>query len=194
MGHRVKWVGFAVVATFASGCGTAHNVAPDVLPFPYVGTQDRCADATQVYGGVKRDWYALTGKQWDWAYSPVNLLLTPLYLLDLPLSAVADTLTLPYAIWNEIGMNWKAGMSMERCQWESLHPETAFHPSTLTEWLTGLGSWAVKEQPNDQPSPQQSNPADAEAPPRNVFAPLAGNKFNSWTLSPRVEIEAAKSR
>src|SRR5262245_41823753 len=113
MDHRAIGVGFALVA-FLSGCGTAHNVAPEILPFPYVGTQDRNADATAVYGGVKRDWYALTGKSWDRVYSPINLLFTPLYLADLPLSAVADTVTLPYAIWEEVGMELKSGMSPDR--------------------------------------------------------------------------------
>src|SRR5262245_53295380 len=115
MNRRTKWVWFALVA-FLSGCGTAHNVAPEVLPFPYDGTQDRNADATAVYGGVKRDWYALTGKSWDKMYSPINMLFRPLYLADLPISAVCNTLTLPYAIWEESGMLFKGYMTPERLE------------------------------------------------------------------------------
>src|SRR5262245_7959292 len=132
MNHQASWVGFALVAFVLSGCGTAHNIAQEIVPFPYYGTQDRCQDATQVYGGVKRDWYALTGKQWDEEYSSLSLLLTPFYLADLPLSAVADTLTLPYAVWEEAGMFLRAGCSINQAERWGRRPETAFRFSRLT--------------------------------------------------------------
>jgi uncharacterized protein YceK len=67
-----------------SGCGTASN---------FYG---RAPDA-RVYGGVRQDWASLqmvardeTAMSWPYA---------PLVAVDLPLSAVGDTLTLPYTLF-----------------------------------------------------------------------------------------------
>jgi len=95
MGCRA--LGFVALATTAllSGCGTIANMQPGGWIAP-TGTGD---EETRVYGGVKDDTIAIR----NWATAVANgeqdsaarLLV---WSLDLPLSAIGDTLTLPYTM------------------------------------------------------------------------------------------------
>ncbi len=74
------WIAVAVIP-FLGGCGTLSNVTDQ-------------APAVRAYGGVQRDWEVLKMAQEDdsgimWAF-------VPSLVVDLPLSVVGDTLTLPY--------------------------------------------------------------------------------------------------
>ncbi|HEX4613027.1 MAG TPA: YceK/YidQ family lipoprotein [Urbifossiella sp.] len=79
------WSIWAAMAVFPvlGGCGTLNNVTEQ-------------APAVRAYGGVRRDWEVLKMVQEDdsrimWAF-------VPSLVVDLPLSLVGDTLTLPYVL------------------------------------------------------------------------------------------------
>ena len=75
----------AVTVLASSGCGTMANLENNAGPCPFVKMTGVGAP-TVIYGGVKRDMDAGG----------------PFYL-DVPLSAVADTVTLPIVIREQIG-------------------------------------------------------------------------------------------
>lgn len=80
MKTRCVWF-VAAVLPFLGGCGTLSNVTDQ-------------APAVRAYGGVQRDWEVLKMAREDdtgimWAF-------VPSLVVDLPLSVVGDTLTLPY--------------------------------------------------------------------------------------------------
>jgi uncharacterized protein YceK len=75
------WAAAVAVLPVLGGCGTLSNITDQ-------------APAVRAYGGVQRDWMLLTMAQEDdsgimWAFVPA-------LAVDLPLSVVGDTLTLPY--------------------------------------------------------------------------------------------------
>ena len=73
-------LGLTVAGT---GCATALNVQDDSLRKPYGGF---VMPLTEFFGGGESAEYA-------------SLLFWPFWLLDKPLSLVADTLTLPYTLY-----------------------------------------------------------------------------------------------
>lgn len=105
MNYQTKWAGFALVAFLSGGCGTAHNLNSSSgwsLPVGPGQESPPTPSVTRVYGGVREDYASLTGMKWNDEYSFLNLFFIPLYLVDLPLSAVGDTLTLPLSIGAEV--------------------------------------------------------------------------------------------
>jgi uncharacterized protein YceK len=101
MSYRlIGWLLFAQTLTSA-GCGTIVNLRRPVEPVdpnasPYVYHYDR--SGKQVYGGVR---YDLLAPDWDELLDLPHLpgpFAVIALLLELPLSAIADTLTLPITI------------------------------------------------------------------------------------------------
>jgi uncharacterized protein YceK len=84
---------FACVAVVVCGCGTMKNVSGERFPIP-INDSPR-----SVYGGVRLDAKgagALVSGRCDMP------LLALAMTLDLPLSAVGDTVTLPYTLWYQL--------------------------------------------------------------------------------------------
>ena len=50
-----------------------------------------------MFGGVRGEWKDLATARYDDVYC-INLLFLPLRVMDLPLSVIGDTLTLPYTL------------------------------------------------------------------------------------------------
>ena len=98
MGFPMKTFSSVLLCLFLTGCGTWHNVvrteenvAGEMVSIPGPKT---------VYGGVERDievasdWLSLS-PAWQVAAIPILAYYT---LIDLPLSAVGDTITLPLTV------------------------------------------------------------------------------------------------
>jgi len=94
----------ALLAVTLTGCGTVMNLREMTVPEPRDGEisvfePGRHAAPKLVYGGVKLD--AVAGRGWfeEAAHDPPKALLG-LYVwgVDLPLCAIADTLTLPQTL------------------------------------------------------------------------------------------------
>jgi uncharacterized protein YceK len=81
-------------ALLCAGCGTIHNLTPNRQ------TSEGEIPA-RVYGGVQGEWGELQAMRFDDVHC-MNLIFLPLYLIDLPLSAIGDTLTLPWTIPAEV--------------------------------------------------------------------------------------------
>ena len=127
-------LGLFVAAVLCGGCGTLKNLNPTPTG------EGEIPPPTRIYGGVRQDWTEL--KTLDFGdVACINLYFLPLYLADLPLSLIGDTLTLPYT----------AGVVVAR----------------------SIGDYYFPPAPG------------------NALAPLAGNKFNAWTISPRIEMPVA---
>lgn len=94
MNCRTKWLGVALVAFLSSGCGTAVN------------TLWRTSDegGKTPYGGVATDYSVLWQSQINQVNpdhpnpSPLEDFKVLFALIDLPFSALGDTLTLPYVL------------------------------------------------------------------------------------------------
>ena len=92
--------GVAALALLGQGCGTVGNLqrtagAKEVPELPPDAPMDR------VYGGVRSDWAWVAGGPGGPPPGTGSFLSA---LLDLPLSAVGDTLTLPYVLAWEKGL------------------------------------------------------------------------------------------
>lgn len=90
-----------LVALVGTGCGTMQNLSPSGYSVGVSGGSEGTKTPTRVYGGVRGEWSELKAMRFDDVYC-MNLIFLPLYLADLPLSAAADTLTLPYTIGVEV--------------------------------------------------------------------------------------------
>ncbi len=81
-------VGLVLLALGLGGCATTVNVAlKDEYAAPYVG--------------VKTDWYIITCPSevaGPAHFGKIIFLVYPLALIDLPLSMIGDTITLPYTL------------------------------------------------------------------------------------------------
>lgn len=80
--------GIVLAASFlmcSSGCGTLSNLSSKAGSDPLLATRPRIYAPTQVYGGVKRD----IEEGWP-------------YYLDVPLSAIGDTATLPIVLADQM--------------------------------------------------------------------------------------------
>jgi len=104
-GRWLRLAGVAAVALLGGGCGTLVNVT-DFAP-PEIGGGRRA-----IYGGVvwdlKGEYRALT-----YSYPPTDRYTLGIhgpmilaYLLDLPLSAIGDTFTLPITVSEALGFGW----------------------------------------------------------------------------------------
>jgi hypothetical protein len=103
-----RWLGVAGVAAVAllgGGCGTCTNITTYAPP-------DLGEGQRRIYGGVRWDiegevraWntpYPETFR-YDWGINGPMILA---YLMDLPLSAIADTFTLPVTVPEAFGISW----------------------------------------------------------------------------------------
>ena len=101
-GRGLGLAGVAAVALLGGGCGTLVNVT-SFAP-PEIGGGQRL-----VYGGVLWDlegeYRALTTPYPQYRLG-VRLPMIFFYLLDLPLSAVGDTLTLPITLGEALGLSF----------------------------------------------------------------------------------------
>jgi uncharacterized protein YceK len=95
MAGKVITASLALWAAALSGCGTLMNLSPD----PPGMTRAQDGPTQQIYGGVRHD--ALVGGSLllEGARMPPMIPLgTYLLLVDLPLSLVGDTITLPWMV------------------------------------------------------------------------------------------------
>jgi uncharacterized protein YceK len=100
-GRGVGLAGVAAVALLGGGCGTLVNVT--TFAPPEIGGGRRA-----VYGGVVWDlegeyraWTTPQPRYWLGVHPPMILA----YLIDTPLSAVGDTLTLPITVGEALGFS-----------------------------------------------------------------------------------------
>lgn len=149
-------------ALLSAGCGTISNLNPTDQPFSGP-QQDDAPRKTRVFGGVRSDWTGLTTLDWNDNNAMASSIILPLYVADLPLSLVGDTMTLPYTALRAL-CNKHAG-AKDRM-------ETSNQPDSI----------AIRGQSTGQSAGGQ------ESPPNNLLAPFSGNQFNSWTISPRIDI------
>lgn len=154
MAARRISVVLALFTLLNGGCGTAANT---VWLTPDEGGK-------RAFGGVRADLQSIetaaSGSSGMWVGGEevrdrkrqVGTVL--FFALDLPFSAVGDTLTLPYTLASERGLfGW-------RCVYE---------PTTYPKAL---------DAPVGVKAPSGSEPSK-----ENALAQLAGNKFTSWTLT-----------
>jgi uncharacterized protein YceK len=83
------------VTALLSGCGTVANMQPGAS----MTSAGPSGEEPQVYGGVKSDTVAI--RSWASAVAngePDSAARLLMWTLDLPLSAIGDTLTLPYTL------------------------------------------------------------------------------------------------
>jgi uncharacterized protein YceK len=159
------WLIVPFAALVPVGCGTVHNLNPAGETLIKGPGQDEPPKTTRVFGGVRSDWKGMNTLNWNDEYSFLNFVVLPLYVADLPLSLIGDTVTLPYTVGCEIGLfGW-------RCIYE---------PTTIPKTL-------------DEPTRTKA-PLSRDGSMGNASAPLAGNKFDSWVVSPRIELDAATNR
>ena len=105
----------ALAATFAlSGCGTIGNLAGNESVASYMlDPINRLSPEARIYGGVAGDvsvWELMPGTRPGSYLWPLGAVLASFTMLDLPLSAVGDTLTLPltaYAEWKRLNADAK---------------------------------------------------------------------------------------
>ncbi len=101
----VKTALIGACALFAAGCGTlAHQLSSTMTVFPPGGPP--------AYGGLETDLRALD-KQLNAPRTPASVAATSFVALDMPFSAAADTLLLPFWAIENIGRPQKMS-----------HPET----------------------------------------------------------------------
>jgi hypothetical protein len=97
MVYRFVWVaGLATTALLSSGCGTCANFVPiDTVREPrvYGGVRLDCESALQCWNKDGRK--IASG---ELAYGLDLLLVTAFYTVEFPLTVVADTLTIPFAL------------------------------------------------------------------------------------------------
>ena len=113
-----------VVALAATGCGTAFNVQKPTQGGLFTPNSE---ESRRVYGGVRFDVENLAdcGRK----PGPVSLFFGSLILLDLPLSAAADTLTLPLTVSTTVGkLLWPSG-ALEPEGTPPVKESTPFPPS-----------------------------------------------------------------
>src|SRR5438128_5356069 len=97
-----------MVLVSEEGCGTMLNLAGD----SYAGAQDVEIPARSCFGGVRTDFAGGIGyaKESLKAQRPVNdrlvnvALATVILTVDLPLSLIADVVTLPGLVWEPAGI------------------------------------------------------------------------------------------
>ena len=82
------------VAPMLAGCGTAIN-AVWLIPEE---------NGKRVYGGVRTDCEQIRGRHEQAGRLPVDRIEQLVYTLDVPLSAVGDTITLPYILAYDSGL------------------------------------------------------------------------------------------
>ena len=159
MRSRFFWTAVAGLALLNGGCGTAVNT---LWLAPFEGGQ-------RVYGGVRADLdvmrrtvagesdITVSGEQVK-ATSREQIRSILFLTLDLPLSVIGDTLTLPYTL----------AVAVRR----------SFDKSD------------GRPDPDKLPPPS-SEPATRPTPSGNALAPFAGNPFEAWSMSHRIEIPIA---
>ncbi|QEL14898.1 YceK/YidQ family lipoprotein [Limnoglobus roseus] len=107
MARRTKRMIILAAALLSGGCGTVANVALPLEASVNVGPEAsfeekaasriNCPPPRLVYGGVQFDYSVLCSlARGRWSY--LNLIYVPMATLDLPLSAVGDTVTLPVTL------------------------------------------------------------------------------------------------
>jgi uncharacterized protein YceK len=93
---QLRAIAFVLVLVSAiglTGCGTAFNVQPPAQGGLFQPTWD---ESRRIYGGVRYDAEGIA--QCVWHLEPLTAIIGALIVLDLPLSTVADTLTLPLTV------------------------------------------------------------------------------------------------
>ena len=99
---RKMLVGAALVAALGGGCGTVDNVRRPVYPLPNSSNAQVC----RIYGGVRGDFGVMTEYPWRTTPSVIDYVALPAMAgVDLVLSAIGDTITLPYTCGVEV---WRA--------------------------------------------------------------------------------------
>lgn len=96
-----------ILSASGAGCGTVDNVRRPVLrPAPNTPDDKLC----RVYGGLRGHWDAITDYPWRNPPTWLDYVVIPaMAIVDLGLTAVGDTFTLPYTVGAEV--------------WRALHPE-----------------------------------------------------------------------
>jgi uncharacterized protein YceK len=122
-----RWLGLtgvAAVALLGGGCGTCVNVT-NFAP-PEIGGGQRL-----IYGGVRWDlegeYRALT-TPYPHYYLGVHLPMILEYLIDIPLSAIGDTFTLPITIGEALGLSLPPWPDRPAPEWV---PPPAIGPAEL---------------------------------------------------------------
>ncbi|HEY1192512.1 MAG TPA: YceK/YidQ family lipoprotein [Gemmata sp.] len=160
MSCRIPWVGAAFVAFSLGGCGTVGNTV-------YKTTEE---GGKTPYGGVEYDFSLVWRGETNNRHPPHENLIALFALVDLPLSVIGDTITLPYVLtYSAMRQRLSSktpplpGSAAEPAQSES-SPGNAFasfvgnkctHPS---QWTHGLLWMPVASKPADEPQPKMSTP------------------------------------
>jgi uncharacterized protein YceK len=134
MRRIVVGVGSAWAALLLSGCGTICNFAAAVAPSP-----DDHVARPAVYGGVQLDAAVITGIQPD-RTTKGSVFIGACLLVDVPLSLVGDTLTLPITLL------------LERCRAGS-ERDTRIISAALAEPEVPLQSHSTAMRDFGEPSP-----------------------------------------
>ncbi len=154
-------LGLFAIALVCSGCGTVMNLEdkPTTYLRRYPGTE-----ANRVYGGVRID--AERGCD---LFDLDPLVATYVWAVDLPLSAVADTITLPITIKSAL--------------------DRKSDPVGVVEAHRCLSGCYAPNAPA-----KISDPSQCDAPTAgSALAELAGNKFIPWAMTPRLYMPLAAS-
>ena len=95
----MKKVLLPIIMIFFSGCGTTTtltNVDSDIKS-KLARSNSSCEKITRVYSGVAYDFCRLQSTPDSSFYNPFLVA----YLVDIPFSAVTDTVVLPFTIYNQ---------------------------------------------------------------------------------------------
>lgn len=112
---RRTLVAAMVLVALCGGCGTIDNIRRPVMPAP----NSTDAQVCRVYGGVRGHWAAIADYPWRDTPCVLDYIVLPaMAVVDLGLSAVGDTFTLPYTIGAEL--------------WRAYHRQSASSPEVMS--------------------------------------------------------------
>jgi len=99
---KYQYITLPLAVLLLSSCGTMKSVgtADNSVDMRHAQVKTNCEEVSRVYSGVQYDWCLFDSKRKN---TPATLQLDPLWVnsIDLFFSAVADTLVLPYTLYQQ---------------------------------------------------------------------------------------------
>lgn len=95
----MKKIIISMIIVFLSGCGTTTTLTNTDSEIKHKLSQNNssCKNITRVYSGVGYDLCRLQSTPDSSFYNPFLII----YLVDIPFSAITDTVTLPFTIYSQ---------------------------------------------------------------------------------------------
>lgn len=102
MRQNIIYLSFFTVAFVLTGCGTVQTLAPEKgkVKISYKDKKSYCQSIPRVYSGVAHNFCQLYGEPDRTSYGTAAQV--PFWAIDTMVSAVADTLVLPYTVTRQM--------------------------------------------------------------------------------------------